>query len=186
MTPMEIDQFIRSLADSNRIMEVILTTKKIKKKNINPKHQKKNFPKMIGLRLINYAKNNELLNQDEFLYSKALDIDYPENYNSIVSKDNFLKWLNTKVKAPKKLYNLPGYRQVFYYRTFPSEFETQHYRFLFKRLALEYLENHASREIIQKYVKNIYQEAAKEYLDLIPLFLRGLHSENGFLSLAKQ
>ena len=183
---MEIDQFIRSLADSNRIMEVILTTKKIKKKNINPKHQKKNFPKMIGLRLVSFSKKNELLNKEEFFYDKALDIDYPQNYKSLLSKENFIIWLNTKVKAPKKLYNLPGYRQVFYYRTFPSEFETQHYRFLFKRLAIDYLENHASREIIKKYVKNIYQEAAKEYLDLIPIFLRGLDNENGFLSLSKQ
>ena len=106
------------------------------------------------------------------------------NFKQIITQDKFMLWIND-ISEKEKLLNLAGYREVFYYKM-EANFEIQHYKFTFKRLAQIYLEDHAIIDLMSKYVNNIYGDAAFEYLSLIPSFLRNLQNEDGFRRLKKK
>lgn len=189
MTPSEISSFLDNLCSKPQIQisQIIFRKKRpkkksLKKKNQNEKDQKKNFPKMIGNKFIAYAKKNELFENPSFFYEKAEDINYPDNYKDALKKENFLKWVNS-IKKKKMFFTLFGFRKVFSYSK-DKNFRTQHYKFVFKKIAKHYLKNFAIGNIMkQSILNNVYGDAASKYIELVPKFLRYLERGNGFWNL---
>ena len=166
----------------------------VKSNNIsieNIKNRHKNCPKLFGraffrLLLKDSRFKSQYLTDENLRKLAPAGINYPENIDEILENFTivgFMSWL--KSNNYHRVYNnLHFYREVWNYKEIEIESENnwiwQHYKYFLTQLMKEFFEVYAFEYVFKS---KIHLKNGKKYLQLIPIFLRGIENPDTFTCL---